>query len=90
MKFKTIDEVIERANNSAYGLVSGVVTQSLDSALKISNKLQTGQVFINCYGAGQASTPFGGFKQSGLGRELGEMSLDAYLETKCVVIKMGD
>jgi len=90
MKFKTIDEVIERANNSAYGLVSGVVTQSLDSALKISNKLQTGQVFINCYAAGQASTPFGGFKQSGLGRELGEMSLDAYLETKCVIMKMGD
>merc|ERR1712086_1240472 len=62
MKFKTIDEVIERANNSHYGLLSGVMTKSIENAMKISNKLQTGQVNVNCYAALQPTTPFGGFK----------------------------
>ena len=87
LKFKDIDEVIQRANNTKYGLVSGIMTSSLDSAMKISNKLQTGQVFVNCYAATSASTPFGGFKESGINRELGEQSLNNYLETRCVIIK---
>lgn len=87
LKFKSIDEVIERANNTKYGLVSGVMTQSLDSALKISSKLQTGQVFVNCYAATSPTTPFGGFKESGINREMGEQSLSNYLETRCVIIK---
>ena len=87
MKFKTIDEAIERANASQYGLVSGVVTQSLDSAIKVSNKMKSGQVYVNCWAANQPSTPFGGYKESGIGRELGQKSLDGYLETKCVLIK---
>ena len=49
MKFKTIEEAIQRANNSRYGLVSGVVTQSLDSALKVADKMKTGQVYVNCW-----------------------------------------
>lgn len=87
LKFKTIDEVIERANSTNYGLVSGLMTQSLDSAMTITNKLQSGQVFVNCYAALQASTPFGGFKESGINRELGEQSLSSYLETRTVIIK---
>lgn len=87
MKFKDIDEVISRANASKYGLVGGVVTQSLDSAVKISNKMKAGQVYVNCWAANQPSTPFGGFKESGIGRELGQKSLDGYLETKAVMIK---
>lgn len=87
MKFKDIDEVISRANASKYGLVSGVVTQSLQSAIKISNKMKSGQVYVNCWAAIQPSTPFGGFKESGIGRELGQKSLDGYLETKAVMIK---
>jgi aldehyde dehydrogenase (NAD+) len=71
LKFKTIDEVIERGNNSKFGLVSGIVTQSLDSALKISSKMKSGLVFVNCYAANQVTTPFGGFKESGIGREAG-------------------
>jgi len=59
----------------------------LESALKISNKLRTGSVYVNCWGSLQASTPFGGFKQSGIGRELGEKSLDSYLESRCIIIK---
>jgi aldehyde dehydrogenase (NAD+) len=90
LKFKTIDEVIKRANDSKYGLVSGVVTQSLDSAIKVSNKMQTGQVYVNCWAALQPSTPFGGFKESGLGRELGQKSLEGYQETKCVIIKTNE
>ena len=90
IKFKTIDEVIERANASQYGLVSGVVTKSLDSAIKISNGLRTGQVFVNCWMAINANTPFGGFKNSGIGRELGEHSLKNYLESKTVIIKRPD
>ena len=87
IKFKTIEEAIKRANNTRYGLVSGVVTQSLDSAVKVSNAMQSGQVFVNCWAAMQPSTPFGGFKESGFGRELGQKSLDGYLETKTVIIK---
>ena len=49
--------------------------------------MKTGQVFVNCWASWEASTPFGGFKQSGIGRELGEKSLEGYLEDKCVIIK---
>lgn len=87
MKFKTIDEVIKRANDTPFGLVSGVVTQSIDSAIEISNALRTGVVFINCWMSLNTNTPFGGFKNSGLGRELGEKCLKNYLETKTVIIK---
>ncbi len=87
IKFKTIEEVIERANNSPFGLVSGVVTQSLDSAIEISNALRTGMVFINCWMSLNTNTPFGGYKNSGMGRELGESCLRNYLETKTVIIK---
>ena len=89
MKFKTIEEAIQRANSSKYGLASGICTSSLESAVKISNELKAGQVYVNCWAANQASTPFGGFKESGIGRELGQKSLDGYLETKCVIIKHG-
>lgn len=86
-KFKTIDEAIQRANNTKYGLVSGVFTKSLDSAMKVSNAMQSGQVYVNCWSAMQSTTPFGGYKESGVGREFGGQSLDAYLETKTVIIK---
>jgi len=87
LKFKTIDEVITRANNSNYGLGAGVVTQNIDSALKISNALRSGTVWINCYDTFDSTTAFGGYKDSGVGRELGEYGLRNYLETKTVVIK---
>jgi aldehyde dehydrogenase (NAD+) len=75
MKFKTVDEVIKRANNSHYGLGAGVVTPNIDAALKISNGIRAGTVYVNCYDVFDANTPFGGFKDSGLGRELGEAGL---------------
>lgn len=90
LKFKTVDEVIERANNSNYGLAAGIMTRSIDNALKISNALRAGTVWVNCYDAFDSNAPFGGYKDSGIGRELGEYGLRGYLETKCVVIKRPD
>ena len=90
MKFKTVDEVIERANKSCYGLGAGVVTKSIDNAIKISNGIRTGTVYVNCYDVFDANTPFGGFKDSGVGRELGEQGLRNYLESKTVIIKRPD
>lgn len=87
MKFKDIDEVIRRANASQYGLGAGVVTKSIDNALKISNGIRAGTVYVNCYDVFDANTPFGGFKDSGVGRELGEAGLRNYLESKTVIIK---
>jgi aldehyde dehydrogenase (NAD+) len=90
LKFKTIDEVIDRANKSEYGLGAGVVTRSVENALKISNGIRAGTVYVNCYDIFDANTPFGGFKDSGVGRELGEYGLNNYLETKTVIMKRPD
>jgi aldehyde dehydrogenase (NAD+) len=90
LKFKTIDEVIARANKSEYGLGAGVVTRSVENALKLSNGIRAGTVYVNCYDIFDANTPFGGFKDSGVGRELGEQGLRNYLESKTVIIKRPD
>eukprot|EP00347_Sterkiella_histriomuscorum_P004740 403359289 len=87
LKFSTLDEVIKRANSSNYGLGAGVITQSLDTAMAVANSIKAGSVYVNCYDTSDASTPFGGFKDSGLGRELGEKGLSQYLENKTVIIK---
>jgi len=90
LKFKDVDEVIRRANDSEYGLGAGLVTKSIDTAIKVSNGLRVGTVYVNCYNVFDANTPFGGFKDSGLGRELGEQALHNYLESKTVIIKRPD
>ena len=90
IKFKTIDEVIQRANNSNYGLGAGVVTRDIQKALKVSNALRAGTVYVNCYDVFDANTPFGGFKDSGIGRELGENGLHNYLESKTVIMRRPD
>jgi len=88
IKFKTLDEVIERANNTKFGLASGVLTKNIDTALTFANAVEAGSVWVNCYNASALSVPFGGYKQSGIGRELGEEGLNLYLETKTVSIKL--
>ncbi|ELV13457.1 Aldehyde dehydrogenase family 1 member A3 [Tupaia chinensis] len=70
LKFKTIEEVIRRANSTDYGLTAAVFTKNLDKALKLASSLEAGTVWINCYNAIYAQAPFGGFKMSGNGREL--------------------
>ncbi|XP_042271037.1 aldehyde dehydrogenase family 1 member A3 [Thunnus albacares] len=86
--FKSQQEAIERANSSQYGLVSAVFTTSMDRALSVSAALETGSVWVNCYNALNAQTPFGGCKMSGYGRELGEYALAEYSEVKAVTIKL--
>ncbi|XP_013362003.1 PREDICTED: retinal dehydrogenase 1-like [Chinchilla lanigera] len=88
MKFKSLDEVIKRANNTTYGLAAGVFTKDLDKAVTVSTALQAGTVWVNCYGGGGCQSPFGGYKMSGNGRELGEDGLYAYTEIKTVTMKI--
>ncbi|XP_010009261.1 PREDICTED: retinal dehydrogenase 1 isoform X2 [Nestor notabilis] len=88
MKFKTIDEVIKRANNTTYGLAAAVFTKDIDKALTFAAALQAGTVWVNCYSAMSAQCPFGGFKMSGNGREMGEYGLQEYTEVKTVTIKI--
>ncbi|CAF3608700.1 unnamed protein product [Adineta steineri] len=88
LKFKTVEEVIERANDSDYGLAASVFSKDLDKSIVVSNGLRAGSVWVNTYDNFDPVAPFGGFKQSGLGREKSEYSLDSYSETKCVTIKI--
>lgn len=88
IKFKTLDEVIERANRTNYGLAAGVITKNIDNALTFASAVEAGSVWVNCYNATAVCTPFGGYKESGIGRELGEEGLASYLETKTVSIKL--
>lgn len=88
LKFKDYDEVIERANNSEYGLAAGVCTRDIGLALKTMTDVQAGTVWINCYDVFSYNTPFGGFKQSGHGRELGEYALELYTEVKTVIVPL--
>eukprot|EP00922_Rhytidocystis_sp_ex-Travisia-forbesii_P005160 GHVS01007544.1.p1 GENE.GHVS01007544.1~~GHVS01007544.1.p1 ORF type:complete len:441 (+),score=46.43 GHVS01007544.1:317-1639(+) len=88
LKFKTIDEAVERANATHYGLGAGVCTRDMGKAMKISNSLKAGTIFVNCYGVPDAAAPFGGYKQSGIGRELGEYGLVEYYEVKTVISEL--
>jgi len=85
-KFSTVDEVVDRANKNSYGLAAAVFTENLNTATYISNSLRAGTVWVNCYDALEAQAPFGGYKMSGIGRELGEYGLEAYTEVKTVTI----
>lgn len=85
-KFDSISEVIRRANDTKYGLAAAVFTKDLGKAHKIANKVRAGTVWVNCYDVLDSAIPFGGFKQSGVGRELGEYGLQNYLEIKTVTI----
>lgn len=70
IKFKTAEEVIERANATHYGLAAGIFTNDINKAMRMIQALQGGSVWVNCYDVVTQQTPFGGFKQSGIGREL--------------------
>ena len=86
-KFKTIDEVVKRANDNHYGLSGGVCSGDFEKIIEIAHNLKCGAVFANAWMALDAVTPFGGFKNSGLGRENGHLGIENYLETKTVIMK---
>ncbi|HMP59004.1 MAG TPA: aldehyde dehydrogenase family protein [Gemmatales bacterium] len=89
LPFKNIDEVISRANNTYYGLAAAVWTQDITKAHRIADEVRAGTVWVNCYDAFDAAAPFGGYKMSGQGRELGAEGLKAYTESKTVVVNLG-
>jgi aldehyde dehydrogenase (NAD+) len=88
IRFHDLDEVVDRANNTSYGLAAGVWTRDIGKAHAIANNVRAGTVWVNCFDVFDAAAPFGGFKQSGIGREMGEYALQQYTEVKTVTVKL--
>jgi acyl-CoA reductase-like NAD-dependent aldehyde dehydrogenase len=88
LPYEDIDELARRANDTEYGLAAGVWTRDIASAHRLARRLKAGSVYINKWGQTDAAAPFGGYKASGLGREMGHEGLDEYLETKTVWVNV--
>ncbi|MGN6548071.1 MAG: aldehyde dehydrogenase family protein [Aureliella sp.] len=88
LKFKDWDELIQRANNTFYGLAAAVWTRDVSKAHDFARRVRAGTIWVNCYDVFDAAAPFGGFKMSGQGRELGEEGLKAYTESKTLTIAL--
>ena len=84
--FKDASEVVQKANDNIYGLAAGIWTKDLSKAHKLAAQLRAGTVWVNCYNVFDAALPFGGYKQSGWGREMGHDVLEMYTETKAVCV----
>jgi acyl-CoA reductase-like NAD-dependent aldehyde dehydrogenase len=88
IKFKSVEEVIPRANNTTYGLAAAIFTRDIEKAHTIAHSLQAGTVWINCYHVVGPQCPFGGYKESGIGREFSEEGVKEFCEIKTVTVKM--
>lgn len=87
--FNDFDEVIAQANSTIYGLAAGIWTRDVTRAHRAAAALKAGTVWINCFNIFDAAAPFGGYKQSGYGREMGRHALELYTQTKCVWVGLG-
>ena len=87
--FKDVDEVAKAGNDTTYGLAAAVWTSDISKAHRLAETLKAGTVWINCYNVFDASAPFGGYKQSGFGREMGKAALELYTQIKTVWVNLG-
>lgn len=90
IKFKTEEEVIAMANDSDYGLAGGVFTRDLNKAIRVAKEIRTGRVWVNTYNSFPAGAPFGGYKQSGIGRETHKVILEHYTQMKNIMINLSE
>jgi phenylacetaldehyde dehydrogenase len=84
--FETIDEAIARANDTPYGLVAGIWSNDVSTVHRVIPRLKAGTVYVNAHNLMDPAVPFGGYKQSGYGREMARMAVEMYTETKSVYI----
>jgi phenylacetaldehyde dehydrogenase len=87
--YKDLQELMPRANDTVYGLAAGIWTKDISKAHTIAAEMRAGTVWINCYNIFDAALPFGGYKQSGWGREMGHEALELYTETKAICARVG-
>ena len=90
IKFSAENEVIEMANDSEYGLGGGVFTRDLNRAIRVAKSIETGRMWVNTYNAIPAGAPFGGYKQSGIGRETHKVILEHYSQKKSIIINLNE
>ena len=89
LTFKTLDEAIELANSTAYGLSASVWSRDLDTALGVGRGVRAGTIWVNTFMDGASELPFGGYRQSGVGRELGRNAVKDYTEEKTLHVHTG-
>lgn len=88
MRFKDLDEIIERANDTNYGLAAAVFSKDIDRVNYLTQGIRAGTVWVNTYNVLSSQTPFGGYKDSGHGREMGEYGLNQYTEVKSIITSL--
>ena len=88
MPFANDAEIASQANDTTYGLAAGIWTRDISKAHKLARQVKAGTVWVNCYSIFDAALPFGGYKQSGWGREMGHAALENYLQTKSVCVNL--